>query len=154
MPDREGVRRSETLSEWGGCVGVGLVPCLTNFATAFFAEDVRVQTNLLSIGTFMFEMFLFCMVTTAASVVIFISKHNVVRGFERHARPLPTSLFLVPFPLLIVMVIIFVSTRIGKIVYPQSLAYMLSCVLGTLILSLAFERVIGNAAYDAQNDPR
>ena len=56
----------ETLSEWSGCVGVGLIPLITNLTVAVFTEEPKGRESLSS-GVFLGETFLFCFVTTAAA---------------------------------------------------------------------------------------
>lgn len=148
-PDRDAPPWSETLSEWFGCVGVGLVPLLTNLAVAVVIEEPRIRAVLLSLGVFLGEIFLLCFVTTAASIVVYISEYNVVRVLSRANPPprLPTSLLFVPLPLLIVMVVAYVGVRIASITGMAALGAALASLFGTIVLSLTFERVIGNAVY-------
>lgn len=140
---------TETLSEWSGCAGVGLVPLLTNLAVAVFIEQPRIRAILLSLGAFVSEAFIFCFVTIAASIVVYVSKYNVVRVLSR-ANPaprLPTSLFFVPLPLLIITVVVYVGIRTGSVTGWAAPAAALASLTGTIILSLTFERAIGNAVY-------
>jgi hypothetical protein len=148
-PDRDVPPWSETLSEWFGCIGVGLIPLLTNLAVAIFVEQPRIRAVLLSLGVFLGEIFLLCFVTIAASMVVYISKYNVVRVLSRISPPprLPTSLFFVPMPLLIVMVIIYVAIRTSSIGGLAAMGSAAGSLFGTIVLSLTFERVIGKAVY-------
>jgi hypothetical protein len=148
-PDPDLPPWKETLSEWFGCVGVGLVPLLTNIAVAIFIEAPRIRAVLLSVGAFLNEIFLLCFVTIAASIVVYISKYNVVRVLSRITPPprLPTSLFLVPLPLLIVMVIIYVAIHTANLGELAAISSTAGSLFGTMVLSLTFERVIGKAVY-------
>jgi hypothetical protein len=56
-PDRDAPPWSETLSEWFGCVGVGLIPLLTNLAVAVVIEEPGIRAILLSLGAFLGEIF-------------------------------------------------------------------------------------------------
>lgn len=140
---------TETLSEWSGCAGVGLIPFLTNLAVAVFIEQPRMRAILLSRGALISEAYLFCFVTITASIVVYVSKYNVVRILARTnpAPRLPTSLFFVPLPLLIITVVVYVGILAGQVTGPAALAAALASLAGTIILSLTFERVIGNAVY-------
>ena len=142
----------ETLSEWSGCIGLGLIPFITNLAVAIFTEEPRIRAALLSAGVFLSETFLFCFVTTAASIVVYISKYNVIRHLAGAGGPprLPTSLFLIPLPLLIVMVVIYVAIRTSHIFGMAAFGAAFGSLVGTLVLSLMFERVIGKAVYESR----
>jgi hypothetical protein len=139
---------AETISEWIGCVGIGFVPLLTNLILAIFEEE-RVREYALSLGAFIAEFFLFCLVTITATTVIYASKYNIVRILAHKPPALPTSLFLAPVPLGLVTFGILIGIRTGNITGLAILACTVSCFLGTLFFSLVYERVIGKAAFAA-----
>src|SRR5947209_16539895 len=103
---------SQTICEWIGCAGVGLVPALLNFITAALVE--RSRPVLLSKEVLISEALLWCLVTVVATIVIFISKYNVVAEIaERIGVPrIPTSMVFLSFPLLISILVIEIAHRI------------------------------------------
>jgi hypothetical protein len=87
------------------------------------------------------ELILFCIVTNAASVVVFVSKFNLLQTIDPKGRTIPTSLI---FAVLIVALACGIVLVVLD-VHPQSDVFypMLSCVVTTLIFSLWAERKIG-----------
>jgi len=131
---------TETLSEWFACAGVGLIPLIVS-ATVGLITDNPLIFNLNYLSR---ELILFCIVTNAASVVVFLSKFNLLQTIDPKGRKVPTSLI---FLLLIValacgIVLVVLDVHRQKDVFGP----MLSCLVTTLIFSLWAERKIGALA--------
>jgi hypothetical protein len=128
---------TETLSEWFACAGLGLIPLFVSVAVAAITgEGFIFQLSYLSR-----ELILFCIVTNAASVVVFVSKFNLLQTIDPKGRTIPTSLIfavlIVALACGIVLVVLDIHPQ-SNVLYP-----MLSCVVTTLIFSLWAERKIG-----------
>jgi hypothetical protein len=128
---------SETLSEWFACAGLGLIPLFVSGAVAALTgEGFIFRLSFLSR-----ELILFCIVTNAASIVVFVSKFNLLQITNPKGRTIPTSLIFAVLIVALACGIVLVALD----VHPESsgLYHMLSCVVTTLIFSLWAERKIG-----------
>ena len=135
-----------------GCAGVGSVPALLNFFTAAFASD-QLRAFLFSEFSFLNEASLWCNVTIIATVVIFISKYNIVSELSKNTGVdrLPTSWVFVSYVILPPNAIVYVFLHIGVLSTSQATPWVLGCVVGTLLVSVAFERAVSKAVYTAAN---
>jgi hypothetical protein len=130
----------ETLSEWMGCAGLGLIPLLCMLAAAFVTDDLKFHELLLSPEAVYRELMLFCVVTNAASIVLFVSKFNLLQVVVPGGRMIPTGFI---FSILLVTLgcgfafVVVIARR-----YPALLP-MLSCMVVTILFSLWAERRIG-----------
>ena len=67
----------ETLSEWIACAGLGPYP--SSFLTVAAMTDSEPQRSAILSGRFLYrELIVFCIVTNSASVVVFVSKFNLL----------------------------------------------------------------------------
>jgi hypothetical protein len=131
----------ETLSEWAACAGLGLIPLVVAVVIAIMTDNERQREVILSVEFLCRELILFCIVTNAASVVVFVSKFNLLQIADPRGRKIPTALIFSLLLLAIVCGIVLVAIDVR----PQSgaLLPMLSCTITTLIFSLWAERQIG-----------
>src|SRR5258708_4348418 len=85
-------RWEETLSEWVACAGLGIIPLLCTLGVAYLTDDAQYHESLLRADHLYRELILFCIVTNAASVVVFASKFNLLQVVAPGGRKLPTAL--------------------------------------------------------------
>jgi hypothetical protein len=136
----------ETISEWIACAGVGLLPLFCDLVGAIFENNPIRAAMRVNLGTIAFELLLFCVVTNAASVLIYLSKYNVLVKISPILRPIPIGLMFLVFPMLIVNIYVL------AVFFPQASSHAdwldiflwtISCMTGTVILTLILERWIG-----------
>jgi hypothetical protein len=135
----------ETLSEWTACAGLGLIPLFLALAIAGFTDSEAVRSSILTVEFISRELILFCIVTNAASIVVFISKFNLLQTAAPRARKIPVALvfLLLLLSLGCSIVIVMIAIRHS----PPTFFAMLSCLLTTVPLSLWAERRIGLLAH-------
>jgi hypothetical protein len=141
---------SATFCEWLGCVGVGLVPALLAFLTAAVGGQ---RAYLLSEHFYIYESLLWCNVTIVASVVIFISKYNVVSELSKKTGVprLPTSMIFLSYIILIPDILFYTFFVIGEIDAASAPWIALICFVCTLLVSFVFERVLASTVHSAVN---
>jgi hypothetical protein len=132
----------ETLSEWGGCAGLGLIPLLCSVVTYVLATDPQF---ILEPKLIYRELILFCIVTNFASIVIFISKFNLLQVIRPGMRLIPTGFIFSILAVTLVCAFVYIATSLRDF---DALAPMVSCLLFTLTFSLWAERRIGIIARD------
>jgi hypothetical protein len=130
----------ETLEEWLACAGLGIIPLLCTLATAYLTENKEFEQTLLQADHLYRELILFCIVTNTASVVVFVSKFNLLQVVSPSSRRLPTGLFFLVILVTIACAFVYVvlSAYNRPALYP-----MLSCLITTLLFSIWSERRIG-----------
>jgi hypothetical protein len=131
---------SETLSEWVACAGLGLIPLFCALAIGVLTDNEKSHNYLLSAGFIYTELILFCIVTNAASVVVFISKFNLLQTVAPGGRKLPTALIFFVILMALACAFTYVTTLVKHL---PALLPMLSCMITTLIFSVWAERRIG-----------
>ena len=119
----------ETLSEWGGCAGLGLIPLLCTLLAALVALLTDNEYDLLIHPENVYrELILFCIVTNSASVVIFLSKFNLLQVVSPTSRRLPTALIFFVLALSIACGIVYLYVAVLSQNRPVFLL-MLSCLI-------------------------
>jgi hypothetical protein len=139
---------SETISEWVGCAGVGLVPA---FAEIFAVlTDPRAPTEaLLQPALIEVELMLFFLVTMTASVVVYVSKQNLIGSITAEALRLPTALIYLSIPAVLGLFAVFVGLRTGNLQGGLAVMSVVNAGIGALVVSLLLERKIGVIAHRA-----
>jgi hypothetical protein len=133
-------RWKETLSEWVACAGLGIIPLLCTLGVAYLTDNAQYHESLLRADYLYRELILFCIVTNAASVVVFTSKFNLLQVVVPGGRKLPTALFFFIMIVTVACAIVYVVLA----AYNRPALYpMLSCLVTTLIFSILAERRIG-----------
>jgi len=131
---------TETLEEWLACAGLGSIPLLCTLGIAYVTQNHEYQKALLRPDHLYRELILFCIVTNAASVVVFASKFNLLQVVAPGGRRLPTALFFLIF--LVTLACAFVYVVLSAYTRP-AFCPMLSCLATTLLFSILAERRIG-----------
>jgi hypothetical protein len=133
----------ETLSEWASCAGLGLIPLLCMFAIAYLTDNQQLRNALLSAESIYHELILFCIVTNAASIIIFVSKFNLLQVVAPSGRTVPTAFIYGSLLVALACAFVFVAVIVAK---RPALIPLLSCMITTLVFSLWAERRIGKIA--------
>jgi hypothetical protein len=144
MSENNQLSWTETLSEWTATAGVGSLPLLCHFLGLAVTLDPKIRTARESGWIILAELLLFCVVTNAASVLIYLSKYNVLTKVSRGVRPLPVGLLFCSFPMLICNIFVL---EVLIVPFETRLFSTLGCITGTTILTLTLERWIGNTAH-------
>ena len=134
----------ETLSEWVACAGIGLLPLFCAIALGFLTDDPRTREILLGWQLIARELILFCIITNAASVVIYVSKFNLLQTAAPSNTKLPSALLFLAFPMIVLCCFVLVAVNLR---HYDAILPMVGCMVGTLPVSLALERWIGLAAH-------
>ena len=127
----------ETLSEWAGCAGLGLIPLLSSLATSVLTKNPEVPIQLKGIYR---ELILFCIVTNFASVVIFISKFNIMQVVRPEVRLIPTGFIFAILAVTLVCAFVYIATSARDF---DAFLPMVSCMSVTVPFSVWAERRIG-----------
>ena len=92
-------RWRETLSEWVSCAGLKIITLLCMFAIAYLTDNQQLRNALLSAESIYHELILFCIVTNAASIIIFVSKFNLLGvSVAPSGRRIPTAFIYSSLP--------------------------------------------------------
>jgi hypothetical protein len=130
----------ETFSEWTGCAGLGLIPLICMVAVGFLTNDPKYHDLLLDINGLCLELVLFCVVTNAASIVLFVSKFNLIQAVTPpRQRTIPTGFIFSILSVTLICGFVFVVVIVKD--YP-ALIPTLVCLAVTLPFSVFSERRI------------
>jgi hypothetical protein len=132
----------ETLSEWAGCAGLGLIPLLSSLATSVLTENPEIPIRLKLVYR---ELILFCIVTNFASIVIFISKFNLLQVVRPNVRLIPTGFIFAILAVTLVCAFVYIVTSRRDF---DAFLPMMSCISFTLPFSVWAERRIGIMAHE------
>jgi hypothetical protein len=127
----------ETLSEWAGCAGLGLIPLLSSLATSVLTKNPEIPIQLKLIYR---ELILFCIVTNSASIVIFMSKFNLLQVVMPDVRLIPTGFIFAILAVTLVCAFVYIATSERDF---DAFLPMVSCMSFTLPFSVWAERRIG-----------
>jgi hypothetical protein len=130
----------ETLSEWFACAGLGMIPLICALAIAMMTDNENMREALIREEFIFRELILFCIVTNAAGIVVFISKFNLLQTAVPQGRKVPTALIFALLLEALACGIVYVSVVVRQ---RPALPFMLSCLITTLVFSLWAERRIG-----------
>lgn len=133
----------ETLSEWVACAGIGLIPLVCSLAIGYLTDIPQLHAVLLSWESISHELILFCIVTNAAGIAVFVSKFNLLQVVRPSGRRIPTAFIYGSLLVAFACVFAFVGVSVAR--RPVFLP-MLSCMVTTLPFSLWAERRIGRIA--------
>jgi hypothetical protein len=129
----------EMFEEWLACWIRNYSP-LVHSRCRFLTENAQYHEFLLRADHLYRELILFCIVTNAASVVVFASKFNLLQVVAPGGRRLPTALIF--FIMIVTVACAFVYVVLSAY-YRPALYPMISCLVTTLIFSIFAERRIG-----------
>jgi len=114
------------------------------FAIAYLTDNQQLRNALLSAAESIYhELILFCIVTNAASIIIFVSKFNLLQVVAPSGRTVPTAFIYGSLLVALACAFVFVAVIVAK---RPALIPLLSCMITTLIFSLWAERQIGKIA--------
>jgi hypothetical protein len=112
-------------------------------AIAYLTDNRQLHDALLSAESVFHELILFCIVTNAASIIIFVSKFNLLQVVSPSGRTIPTALIYGSLLVALACAFVFVAVIVAK---RPALIPLLSCMITTLIFFLWAERRIGKIA--------